>query len=159
MTAYELSSLILQIIGTIATIFACIGIYYAKRSLELARIDYQRKLHIETRTYARDRFKDLRDFSLLLKKVDKEKLSHELIESDIQLRSEVDNFLNLLEDVSYDLREGLYDNKLILAYIRVFIRIAKDRFSTYIDYKRRKSENYHLWEGVSSLFSLIDKEI
>lgn len=158
MTSYELSSLILQIIGTAVTIFTCIGIYYAKRSLELARNDYQRKLHIETRTYARERLKDLREYGFALKKLDIDKLTNELIDNDIQLRSEVSSFLNLLEDISYDLKEGLYDGKLIVTSIKDFIWLAKKRCSTYIMFKRHKYQNPHLWQGVTSLFDHIERD-
>ncbi len=52
LTSYEFWTLILQIIGTLATVAACIGIIYAKKSLDLARYDFDRKLCLETGAYA-----------------------------------------------------------------------------------------------------------
>lgn len=146
-----------QIIGTLAAIFACIGLYYAKRSLDIAKNDYKRKFHLETKTYVRNQLKDLSYFFGNFKQLGSEKLTNELIENDIQIRSNISNFLNLIEEIHDDLKNGLYDNKIILDNIKIYMLIVKDRCLSYIEYKRFQNNNPYLWRGVITLFEIIDK--
>ena len=157
MTTFELLSLIFQIIGTLATIFACIGIYYAKRSLDIAKNDYKRKLHLETKTYVRNQLKDLSYFFGHFNQVENDQLTNELIENDIQIRSNISNFLNLIEEIHNDLEDGLYDNNIILDNIKIYMLIVRAKCLSYIEYKRYQNRNPHLWRGVIALFETIDK--
>ncbi|MGN6437230.1 MAG: DUF4760 domain-containing protein [Agriterribacter sp.] len=153
LSTYEIWTLVLQIIGTVATVAACVGIYYAEKSLDLARHDYARKLRLETGAYARQIMKDLRERTPLMRNIIQQNLTPEQAYKNDDIRLDLSDLLNFLESVAIDVKEGLYDNDYLQQYLQMFTQFYREFLLNYISYAQQMKENTRLWMFTEQLLA------
>lgn len=146
MSQYEKINLLLQFGTTAASILACFGVYFAAKSFGLSKLDFNRKLDIESFQYFHEMVNVQEKYKNTFFIIGSMKLHAEDLFVDLQLSNDISWFLNSLESLQQTIDRNFYNKSLLSLYS--FIPFGFESIAIpYIDLRRKEQSNMHLWEN------------
>lgn len=160
MTVFEVLSLTIELIGTIAIV---VSIIYASIQIKLSRnihketLDWNRKTLTEnelnnrydkeTREYLAKKFQ--RYVEVGISKIPLFEIQNAIV-SDINVQLQIHSYLNKFERISRGNKNGLYDEELIIEAVKYVIVKVYFNYIEYIEH-RRENANPSAWESFEAL--------